>query len=311
MLIEQRFPKVYYQDALTSDLYVPHAQRVLRLCSQGCNWERMRLLHNVSCSLSSAARFASAEQALSELLEISAIENGKEHPYTLGHRCNLAVQICAAGRWKEAEQLLFRSIETTRRVLGEYHRIPLRNVAVLAMLASLQDKQDKSPCLLAFSLATIMQAIAGETHLDTLFTVSILAEVIRASDAGNPFLLELATDEAVRIECGLDRGVPFDSLSTICQLSPALWTQERQKDAKDIDKQAEDAKLKELDSDHALSFYSMRISAIEQWLQYKNNSAIVKMEESIENMKAAWGSDHQDFIEDSEIILRSWRIQIL
>ena len=289
ILIEQQFPKDAYElDTHVAELYLPHAQRVLGLCSQGCNRVRMRLLYHVSCSLTGAARSSEAVQALLELLEISAIENGKEHPSSLGQRCNLAIQLCYANRWKEAEQLLFQSIETARRVLGEYHTITLRNVAVLAFVASHQEIQQTAVSL-ATSVASVIDVVAGESVSDLTFAECLKSEVI--SSIGTPLLLLL----------------PFYPFYTIRKLSPAPCMEEQQKTIKNTYEQAGDASRKKLESDHIAILNSIRIPVIVQWLQYRDNSAAVQMEKLLEKMKAGLGPDH-DLIRDTEELLRSWRI---
>jgi len=53
---------------------------------------------------------------------------GEEHPSTLTSMANLASTYRNQGRWKEAEELDVRVMETSLRVLGEEHPSTLTSI---------------------------------------------------------------------------------------------------------------------------------------------------------------------------------------
>ena len=73
-----------------------------------------------------------AEQFAKQSVDDARCVLGEEHPSTLASMANLASTYWNQGRWKEAEELFVRVMETSLRVLGEEHPDTLTSMNNLA-----------------------------------------------------------------------------------------------------------------------------------------------------------------------------------
>ncbi|KAF6803318.1 Kinesin light chain 5, partial [Colletotrichum plurivorum] len=94
--------------------------------------EWSNLLTNVSWYLVMLGNYSRAEALVQDAVRIRRERLGEEHPDTLTSMANLASTYRNQGRWKEAEELDVRVMETSLRVLGEEHPSTLTSMANLA-----------------------------------------------------------------------------------------------------------------------------------------------------------------------------------
>ncbi|KAJ0311418.1 hypothetical protein Brms1b_008399 [Colletotrichum noveboracense] len=98
----------------------------------------------------------------------------QEHPSTLTSMAHLASTYSNQGRWKEAEELEVRVMETSLRVLGEEHPDTLTSMANLASTYRNQGRWKEAEELQAKEL-NICSRVLGEEHPDTLAIMHNLA----------------------------------------------------------------------------------------------------------------------------------------
>ena len=87
---------------------------------------------------------------------------------------DFALVFSEAGRWKEAEELWVRVIETRKRVLGEEHPKTLTSIANVALTYSDQGRWKEAEELNTRVIET-KKRVLGEEHPDTLTSINNLA----------------------------------------------------------------------------------------------------------------------------------------
>jgi hypothetical protein len=91
---------------------------------------------------------------------------GAEHPDTLMSMGNLASTYRNQGRWKEAEELFVKVMETRRTVLGAEHPDTLASMANLAFTLRHLGRRQHALSLIA-SCADRSLAVLGDEHPDS------------------------------------------------------------------------------------------------------------------------------------------------
>ncbi|KAF6786572.1 kinesin light chain protein, partial [Colletotrichum musicola] len=102
----------------------------------------------------------------------------QKHPSTLTSMANLASTYRNQGRWKEAEELNVRVIETRKRVLGEEHPSTLTSMGNLASTFWNQGRWKEAEELDVRVMET-RKRVLGEEHPSTLTSIANLASTYR------------------------------------------------------------------------------------------------------------------------------------
>ncbi|KAF5512206.1 Kinesin light chain 3 [Colletotrichum aenigma] len=119
----QHFPSGVFKTWQQCQTLMPHIQLVLdkRPSDERNQLQWSELLTNVSWYLVMLGNYSKAEVLVQNAVRIRTERLGEENPSTLTSTANLASTYRKQGRWKEAEELEVRVMETRKRVLGEEH----------------------------------------------------------------------------------------------------------------------------------------------------------------------------------------------
>ena len=109
------------------------------------------------------------------LWEKKKIIFGEEHSSTLTSMANLAATYWNQGRWKEAEELQVRVMETMKKVLREEHPDTLTSMKNLAFTLKYQSR-DAQPISLMRRYCKLQMQVLGPGHPHTEALLDALHE---------------------------------------------------------------------------------------------------------------------------------------
>ncbi|KAF4921131.1 Kinesin light chain 3 [Colletotrichum fructicola] len=118
-VVSDLYPYGRYESRQLCQDYLPHANAVLQHGASISRKERLArasLLLNMTGYFLCYGQWAQAEQVVAQSLKLRENILGEEHPSTLTSMANLASTYSNQGRWKEAEELEVRVMETRKRV---------------------------------------------------------------------------------------------------------------------------------------------------------------------------------------------------
>jgi tetratricopeptide (TPR) repeat protein len=155
---------------------LPHVRYTLSQSYTEQDEARIKLVWKYAIALHSDGRYSEAEEPFKELFNVKHKALGKEdpNPETLNSMTWLASTYRNQGRWKEAEELFVRVMETSSRVLGEEHPDTLTSMANLASTFWNQGRWKEAEELFVRVMETSSRVL-GEEHPSTLTSMANLA----------------------------------------------------------------------------------------------------------------------------------------
>jgi len=202
-----------------------------------------------------------------------------------------ALVFSEAGRWKEAEELEVRVVETTKRVLGEEHPDTLSSIANLAATYRNQGRWKEAEEL----QVRVMEArkrVSGEEHPDTLSSMANLASTYwnqgRWKEAEE---LQVRVMETTKRVLGKEHP---DTLTSIANLASTYWIQSRWKEAEELEVQVIEVRKRVLGEEHPDTLSSMGNLASIYWNQGRWKEAEELQVRVMEARKRVSGEEHPD-----------------
>lgn len=180
MVLSANFPTESYRTFLK---YLPHADCVLgkgESNSEAGYVTRASLLRQMILYLSSNGHYNEILQELEEqLLHMTQLRLGREHPNTLERIMHLANVHFRRGRLTEAEILNKRALELKQRVLGNEHPWTLDSIHSLGVLYLHQYRLTEAEFLLCYAFELRTEVLGGG-NIHTLDSMGTLANVYRS-----------------------------------------------------------------------------------------------------------------------------------
>ncbi|KAI9777309.1 MAG: hypothetical protein M1816_004797 [Peltula sp. TS41687] len=189
--------KVYYKDGRWKEaekLFVQVMETRRRVLGQE-HPDTLTSIANLASTYRNQGRWKEAKELFVQVMETRKRVLGQEHPDTLTSIANLAVlgqqhpdtltsmanpasTYRNQGRWKEAEELQAKELETCSRVLGQQHLDTLTSMANLASIFRNQGRWKKAEELDVQVMET-RKWVLGQEHLNTLTSMVNLASTYR------------------------------------------------------------------------------------------------------------------------------------
>ncbi|KIV99983.1 uncharacterized protein PV09_08491, partial [Verruconis gallopava] len=174
--LDEEFPKNSHENRTQWRILLPHAAYILQegVIDQYDN-RRLSVIWKYAKSLYSIGQYIEAEKSFQELLEIrNKADIGESAEERLSCMGWLALTYRKQDRWKEAEELEVRVMETSLRVLGEEHPDTLTSMANLASTFWNQGRWKEAEVLEVRVMET-RKRVFGEEHPSTLTSMANLA----------------------------------------------------------------------------------------------------------------------------------------
>jgi len=155
------------------------------------NTEAASSMNSLATLYADTGRFAEAETLFEDVIRIQERLNGRDHPFTLEVRGNLAwLEYWAAMQERQSQPEKFgprvararlmgeEVLEAKKRVLGEEHQSTLATMSNLAMAYTQLGMLDEAEALSRKELE-IVSRVLGEDHPDTLVSLANLGSRLR------------------------------------------------------------------------------------------------------------------------------------
>jgi len=214
-----------------------------------------------------------------------------------------ALVFSEAGRWKEAEELEVRVVETTKRVLGEEHPDTLSSMANLASTYWNQGRWKEAEELQVRVMETTKRVL-GKEHPDTLTSIANLASTYwiqsRWKEAEE---LEVQVIEVRKRVLGEEHP---DTLSSMGNLASIYWNQGRWKEAEELQVRVMEARKRVSGEEHPDTLTSIANLAVTYRNQGRWKEAILLIKRCFELQNQLLGPAHPH-TETSHKLLNDWK----
>ena len=218
-------------------------------------------------------RFGEAKVVFAEILEMTKMVLGEEHPDTLSCINSLALTYSNLGRWKEAEKLEIQVMETTKRMLGAENPGTL---SIMNNIASMYRDQGrwKEAEELGVQVLEIRKKVLGAEHPHTLTSMGNLAVTYlnqgRWKDAEK---LEVEVMVLLRRALGAEH---LDTLTSTRNLALTYSTQGQWKEAEKLVVQVIETRKRILGAEHpgTLSSIGNLVSAYQDQGRWKETEEL-------------------------------------
>ncbi|KAK1837700.1 Kinesin light chain 5 [Colletotrichum chrysophilum] len=252
----RHFPSGVFETWEQCQMLMPHVQPLLNkeppAESDRLKWSE--LLTNASRYLRMLGDYSRAEGFIQEAVRIRTESLGEKHPSTLMSMDNLASTFWNQGRWKEAEELGVRVMETRKRVLGEEHRDTITSMANLALTFCDRGRWKEAEEL-GVRVVEMRKRLLGEEHPSTLTSMANLA-----STFWNQGRWKEAEELGVRVVEMRKRVLKEEHPHTLMSMGNLALTyrnQGRWKEAEELQTKELDICLKVLGEEHPSTLTSM------------------------------------------------------
>ncbi len=214
---------------------------------------------------------------------------GEAHPDTLNCMHSLALNYSRLGRKEEAMQLLMKTVDARKRILGTEHPHTLNSMYKLAIFYSDLGRKEEAMQLMRKALDARIR-ILGEDHADTLNSMDSLAvnysRLGRNEEAMQ--LVEKTVDARKRV---LGKEHP-DTLNSMYNLAISYSDLGKKEEAMQLMKKALDARIRILGKDHPQTLRSMHYLAICYSNSGRNEKAMQLMRATLHAQNLVLGKEH-------------------
>jgi hypothetical protein len=228
------FPTGNFHNWLVCSTLFPHARSAVEYApvSQEVLLEWASVMYNSAWYASEQGNFPDALKMATASMEVRAKELGEEDKLMLWSTEMVAGTYRSQGRWREAEELFVKVIETSRTVLRAEHPDTLTSMANLASTYSNQGRWKEAEELFVKVMETSRTVLRAE-HPSTLTSMANLASTYsnqgRWKEAEELFVKVIETSRTV-----LGAEHP-STLTSIANLASTYWNQGRWKEAEELD----------------------------------------------------------------------------
>ncbi|KAM0691630.1 hypothetical protein Q7P36_007829 [Cladosporium allicinum] len=210
------------------------------------------------------------------------------------------------GRWREAEELVVKAMEASRRVVGEEHPSTLSAMANLAATYRNQGRWKEAEEL----QVKVMEArsrVVGEEHPDTLSAMANLAATYRNQGRWKEAEeLEVKVLEASRRVVGEEHP---DTLSAMANLAATYWKQGRWKEAEELFVKVMEARSRVVGEEHPDTLSAMANLAATYWKQGRWKEAEELFVKVMEARSRVVGEEHPDTLSAMANLAATYRKQ--
>nr|XP_036584474.1 Kinesin light chain 5 [Colletotrichum truncatum]KAF6793992.1 Kinesin light chain 5 [Colletotrichum truncatum] len=252
----QHFPSGVFETWEQCQTLMPHIEPLLneKPSEESDQLKWSKLLTNMCWYSLMLGDYSRAEAVIQEAIRVREEYLGHKHPSTLTSIANLASTFWNQGRWKEAEELFVRVMETSLRVLGEEHPSTLTSMANLASTFRNQGRWKEAEELEVRVMET-RKRVLGEEHPSTLTSMANLA-----STFSNQGRWKEAEELNVRVMETRKRVLGEEhpsTLTSMANLASTFWNQGRWKEAEELEVRVMETSLRVLGEEHPSTLTSM------------------------------------------------------
>ena len=230
-----------------------------------------------------------AEKLEIQVLELSKLELGVDHPDTLERMVVLASILWIQGQWEEAEKLGTQAVEMSKLKRGVDHDETLAYMTFLAGIIGIQDRWEEAEKLYLQVQETLKMKV-GVDHRETLEGISMVIMMIRSQGRQEEAeKLYLQVLDALKMKVGVDH--PSTLVSTAA-LAMMMWCQGRREEAEKLNLQVLEALKMKVWVDHPETLESLGTVAVMIGIQGPWEETEKLNLEVLETCKMKLGPDH-------------------
>ncbi|KAJ5857210.1 Tetratricopeptide-like helical [Penicillium solitum] len=300
------FPTGEYKNWETCNLLFPHVKSAMSQRPTSAELQRRwaSLLHRGAWYAWQSGNIADTRKMATKSTRERILLLGDEHEEVISSMSILATAFRLEGRWREAEPLQVRVMETSRATLGADHPDTLTSMANLASTLWYQGRWKEAEEL-GVQVMETRKAKLGEDHPDTLTSISNLALTFWSQGRWNEAEpLQVWVMEMSKATLGEDHP---ETLRSIANLASTFWSQGRWKEAEELDVRVMETRKTKLGRDHPDTLTSVANLALTFSNQGRWKEAEPLQVQVMETSKAKLGEDHPDTLRSmANLALTFW-----